>query len=54
MRYRLVEEETISNLNATVNDLLEDGWELYGSPSISEVPTASNFIQTYVQAMIIN
>lgn len=33
MRYRVVEEESLTNLTASVNELIHDGWKPFGSLS---------------------
>ena len=51
MKYKLLREEFADSLQDSVNNALNEGWELYGYPTISHNEDSVTK-QNYIQAMI--
>ena len=49
-KYQIVEKDDLSSLHDTVNALLKDFWEPYGSPIVHQFDSVS---RCYCQAMIL-
>jgi hypothetical protein len=56
VQYELVESENVKDLVGKVNTKLEEGWELYGSPtgsiSVAKNQYGTSERSTYIQAMV--
>lgn len=49
MKYELLSSNSLTSLNAKVNEYLLKGWELYGSPAIG---STNGHSPVYIQAVI--
>lgn len=48
-QYRLIEDSDPQGLTNQVNDYLESGWKLYGSPAVAACKLGVSFTQAVVK-----